>query len=112
MPKIRKPPPYFLKHLVDRFREGRISVDDFDALQDWLNSDPEVPPGKWYKRFPKFTLVGVKAQCPRHFSLRAWFPMERKFTDEKSSQTGSIAVDNCFRQDLGMMSSVWQPHPG
>jgi hypothetical protein len=44
MPKIRKPPPYFLKHLVDRFREGRISVDDFDALQDWLNSDPEVPP--------------------------------------------------------------------
>src|SRR5437870_573942 len=26
MPKIEKPPPYFTKHLFDRFREGRISV--------------------------------------------------------------------------------------
>jgi hypothetical protein len=40
MPRIKKPPPYFMKHLVDRFREGRISVADFDALQDWLNSNP------------------------------------------------------------------------
>jgi hypothetical protein len=31
MPKIRKPPPYFMKHLVERFREGRISVADFEA---------------------------------------------------------------------------------
>ena len=46
-----------MKHLVDRFREGRISVDDFDELQDWLSSNPEVPPGKWYKKFPKFTLA-------------------------------------------------------
>jgi hypothetical protein len=35
MPKIRKPPPYFLKHVVERFREGPISVGEFDALQDW-----------------------------------------------------------------------------
>ena len=46
-----------MKHLVDRFRDGRISVADFDALQDWLNSDPDVPTGKWYKTFPKFTLA-------------------------------------------------------
>lgn len=46
-----------MKHLIDRFREGRISVSDFDALQDWLNSDPEVPMGEWYKRFPKFFLL-------------------------------------------------------
>ncbi|HEY1184146.1 MAG TPA: hypothetical protein VGE89_08175 [Bryobacteraceae bacterium] len=55
-----------MKHLVDRFREGRISVDDFDVLQDWLNSDPEVPPGKWYKRFPKFTLAG-EGTVPKTF---------------------------------------------
>jgi hypothetical protein len=58
MPRIKKPPPYFMKHLVDRFREGRISVGDFDALQDWLTSNPELPPGKWYKQFSKFTLAG------------------------------------------------------
>jgi hypothetical protein len=42
MAKIKKPPPhYFMEHLVERFREGRISVADFDALHDWLNSNPE-----------------------------------------------------------------------
>jgi hypothetical protein len=39
-----------MKHLVDRFREGRISVDDFDALQDWLNSNPSS------SRNPRFSL--------------------------------------------------------
>ncbi len=43
MPKIRKPPPpYFMEHLVKRFREGRISVADFDMLHAWLNPDPDV----------------------------------------------------------------------
>jgi len=55
-----------MKHLVDRFREGRISVGDFDALQDWLNLNPEVPTGKWYKQFPKFTLAGEGA-VPKTF---------------------------------------------
>lgn len=55
-----------MKHLVGRFREGRISVADFEALQAWLSSDPEVPAGKWYKRFPKFTLAGEGA-VPKTF---------------------------------------------
>ena len=66
MPKIKKPPPYFMKHLVDRFREGRISVPDFDELQAWLNSNPEVPRGEWYKRFPKFFLAG-EGEVPKTF---------------------------------------------
>jgi hypothetical protein len=66
MPKIRKPPPYFMKHLVERFREGRISVSDFDLLQDWLASNPEVPEGRWYKRFSKFTLAG-EGEIPKTF---------------------------------------------
>lgn len=55
-----------MTHLVDRFRDGRISVADFDALQDWLNSDPEVPQGEWYKVFPKFTLAG-EGEVPKTF---------------------------------------------
>jgi hypothetical protein len=66
MPKIKKPPPYFMKHLVDRFRDGRISVADFDALQDWLSSNPDVPPGKWYKAFPNFILAG-EGEVPKTF---------------------------------------------
>jgi len=59
MPKIKKPPPpYFMKHLQDRFREGRIKAADFSALQNWLDTEPEVPKGEWYKRFPTFILAG------------------------------------------------------
>jgi hypothetical protein len=74
MPEIRKPPPpYFMQHLVDRFREGRISVSDFDALQDWLDSDPDVPPGAWFKRFAKFTLVG-EGEVPKTFLTSGMVP--------------------------------------
>jgi len=59
MPKIRKPPPSgILDHLLERFREGRISTGDFMELKHWLESDVEVPSGRWYKRFSNFTLVG------------------------------------------------------
>jgi hypothetical protein len=52
MPKIKKPPPKrILDHLVKRFREGRISSSDFLELKHWLESDPDVPDGRWFKRF-------------------------------------------------------------
>jgi hypothetical protein len=47
-----------MDHLIDRYRKGRISPDDFIELKHWLESDPDVPHGKWYKRFKKFTLAG------------------------------------------------------
>ena len=59
MPKIRKPPPKgILDHLVERYRNGRISSSDFLELKHWLESDPNVPDGKWYKRFKTGTLAG------------------------------------------------------
>lgn len=73
MPKIRKPPPLLMAHLVERFREGRISVSDFEALQDWLCSDPEVPRGMWYTRFPKFTLAG-EGEFPKTFLTPGMVP--------------------------------------
>lgn len=67
MPKIRKPPPSgILNHLIVRFREGRISIEDFNELKHWLESDPDVPAGKWFKRFPKFTLAG-EGELPKTF---------------------------------------------
>jgi hypothetical protein len=59
MPKLRKPPPAgVMDHLIDRFRQGRITADDFLELKHWLESDPEVPSGMWFKRFRRFTLAG------------------------------------------------------
>jgi hypothetical protein len=59
MPKIELPPPKgALDHLVKRYREGRISSSDFLELKHWLESDPDVPEGKWYKRFKSGILAG------------------------------------------------------
>jgi len=62
-----------MQHLVDRFRVGRISVSDFDVLQDWLDSDPDVPPGAWFKRFAKFTLAG-EGEVPKTFLASGMAP--------------------------------------
>ena len=62
-----------MRHLVDRFRDGRLSVADFDALQDWLNSDPDVPQGEWYKRFRAFTLAG-EGEVPKTFLSAKMIP--------------------------------------
>lgn len=59
MTKIKKPPPKrILDHLVQRYREGRISSSDFLDLKHWLESDPDVPDGKWFKRFKTGFLAG------------------------------------------------------
>ena len=47
-----------MDHLIDRYRKGRISPEDFFELKRWLESDPDVPAGMWYKRFRGFTLAG------------------------------------------------------
>ena len=67
MPKIRRPPPArILDHLIERYRDGRISIGDFLELKHWLESDPEVPDGPWYKKFKSFTLVG-EDEFPKTF---------------------------------------------
>lgn len=39
---------------------------DFLELKHWLESDPDVPPGMWYKRFRKFILAG-EGEMPKTF---------------------------------------------
>lgn len=59
MPKIKLPPPKgTLDHLVRRYLEKRISEADFLELKHWLESDPDVPDGKWYRRFKTGILAG------------------------------------------------------
>lgn len=60
MPKIRRQnlPPALLDHLLDRIRSREISSDQLGSLADWLDTQPEVPTGKWFKRFPGMVLCG------------------------------------------------------
>lgn len=47
-----------MDHLIQQFREGRIPAGEFLTLKQWIDSDPDVPEGMWYKRFRSFTLAG------------------------------------------------------
>jgi hypothetical protein len=67
MPKIRRPPPAgIMMHLLERYRDGRIAVEDFVELKQWLESDVEVPDGMWFKRFSRFILTG-EGEMPKTF---------------------------------------------
>lgn len=60
MPKVRREnvPPVLLAHLLDRRRKWGISYDEVAALATWLQTDPEVPDGKWFKDFSSFLVCG------------------------------------------------------
>ncbi len=60
MPRIRRQglPPRLLDHLLDRAGERKISTDQLRLLADWLRAEPEVPDGKWFKKFPGMTICG------------------------------------------------------
>jgi hypothetical protein len=67
MPKIKKPPPKrILEHLIQRYHDGRIQASDLVELKKWMESNPEVKSGKWYKRFNTGTLAG-KGEMPLTF---------------------------------------------
>jgi hypothetical protein len=68
MPKIRRHnlPPALLNHLLDRIRSREISAEQLDLLADWLDTGPEVPSEKWFKRFPGMIVCG-EGELPKTF---------------------------------------------
>jgi hypothetical protein len=60
MPKIRrqKLPQSLLVHLLTRMRQRNISSEQLILLANWLDSEPDVPEGRWFKRFPGVTVCG------------------------------------------------------
>jgi ribosomal protein S18 acetylase RimI-like enzyme len=60
MPKVRRHnlPPALLQHLLDRIQQRQITADQLGVLATWLDGEPEVPAGRWFKRFPGMTVCG------------------------------------------------------
>ncbi len=60
MPKIQRTdlPPDLLRHLLRRTREREISMDALQQILRWIESNPTVPHGDWFKRFPGVTVCG------------------------------------------------------
>ncbi len=60
MPKVRRqnlPRPLW-HHLLQRMQERSISPHDLRLLAEWLDQEPEVPNGEWFKRFPGMIACG------------------------------------------------------
>lgn len=47
-------------------RDRDISLNDLNRLRLWIESDPEVPEGRWYKDFGSFKLCG-EGSYPKTF---------------------------------------------
>jgi len=60
MPKVRRQhvPRAVLDHLRMRMQEREISVEQLGLFAQWLNTEPEVPAGAWFKRFPGMIVCG------------------------------------------------------
>ena len=60
MPKVRREnlPRALFRHLIDRVGERQISTDQLELLLDWLETEPDVPEERWFKRFAGVTVCG------------------------------------------------------
>lgn len=60
MPKIRRTnlPPALFAHLLERVQQRNISAQQLRLMLRWMDTQPEVPQGKWFKRFPELVVCG------------------------------------------------------
>jgi len=60
MPRIRRQniPPALFQHLLQRIESRHISAGQLELLATWLDTDPEVPDGPWFKRFSGMIVCG------------------------------------------------------
>jgi len=60
MPNIlrSKLPEPLLLHLLARMRQRGISSHQITELARWMDTEPEVPSQKWFKKFAGFTVCG------------------------------------------------------
>jgi hypothetical protein len=63
VPKVRRQnlPPALFQHLLDRIQRRKIPAAQLELLAAWLDTEPEVPEGEWYKRFTGMTVCGQGA---------------------------------------------------
>ena len=60
MPKIRRQnlPRALYAHLLDRVQQRSISAGQLRLMLRWVDAQPEVPEGRWFKRFPELVVCG------------------------------------------------------
>lgn len=76
MPKIRRhnlPRPLY-DHLLERVQQRSVSAQQLRLLLRWVDTQPEVPNGRWFKRFPELIVCG-EGELIKTFLVPAQTPM-------------------------------------
>jgi hypothetical protein len=60
VPKVRRAnlPPALFQHLLDRVQDRQLPATQLGLLAAWLDTEPDVPEGPWYKAFSGMTVCG------------------------------------------------------
>ena len=60
MPRVRRRdlPPSLFRHLLDRIQDRQIGAAQLRLLAEWLEAEPEVPEGPWFKRLTGMVVCG------------------------------------------------------
>lgn len=60
MPKVRRRgvPKPLLEHLWSRVEQRQISLEQLELFANWLDTEPEGPVSRWFKRFPELIVCG------------------------------------------------------
>ncbi len=60
MPRVRRKdlPPALFRHLLERIQQRHVDARQLQLLARWLDTEPEVPEGPWYKRLSGMTVCG------------------------------------------------------
>jgi hypothetical protein len=46
------------RHLKQRLLDRKITLADLEKLRVWVDSDPDLPAGQWFRDFGSFKIVG------------------------------------------------------
>ncbi|MCO5352128.1 MAG: hypothetical protein M9913_14705 [Bryobacteraceae bacterium] len=65
------------QHLLERVQGRKIPADQLRLLAEWLDGEPEVPEGLWYKKFPGMTVCG-EGELVKTFLLPGQAPRGRR----------------------------------
>jgi hypothetical protein len=79
VPQVRRQnlPPALLQHLLERIRSRTIPATRLELLATWLDTEPDVPEGEWYKRFSAMTVCG-EGELIKTFLLPGRAPKGRR----------------------------------
>jgi hypothetical protein len=78
-------------HLLDRISERQISANQLEEFANWLDTQPDVPEGRWFRKFSGMCVCGqgdlVKFNIGRfNDSIRRWTnPPWRTFHSSRRS---------------------------